>query len=178
MECLLCGKNYINLGVHLRHKHHADPADYKEQFGMMKTTPLVDVELSEHISKSAKRRLLDPDWLAETTARCKENAAKNIGKPPAEYSQAGRDKVADRNRKTHAQRLDKLAPVVAEILRTKKTILDVRRDIGMGSNAVMKIVKMGKAVYSKDVARIVGTERRELAKIENGTHKKPGFGGA
>jgi len=48
--------------------------------------------------------------------------------------------------------------------------LGVRRDIGMGSNAVMKIVKMGKATYSKDVARIVGTERRELAKKKNGTH--------
>ena len=170
MECLLCNKNYINLGVHLRHKHHVDPADYKEEFGMMKTTPLVDADLSEHISKSAKRRLLDPDWLAETTERCKENAAKNIGKPAAEYSQAGKDKVAERNRKNHADRLNKLAPIVEKILREKKTLLDVRREIGMGSNAVMKIVKMGKASYSKDVARIVGTERRELSKTINCTH--------
>lgn len=154
----------------MRHKHHVDPADYKEEFGMMKTTPLVDAELSEYISKFAKRRLLDPDWLAESTARCKENAAKNIGKPPAEHSQAGKDKIADRNRKNHAQRLDKLAPIVSEILKTKKTLLDVRRDIGMGREAVMKIINMGKATYSKDVARIVGTERRELAKTKNGTH--------
>ena len=143
MKCLLCDKVYINLGVHLRHKHHVDPADYKEQFGMMKTTPLVDEWLSHRISKSIKQRLLDPAWLAETTARCKENAANRIGMSAAEYSQAGRDKVADRNRKNHADRLDRLAPVVAKILREKKTLADVTREIGMGGNAIWKIIKMG-----------------------------------
>ena len=176
MKCLWCGKNYINLGVHLRHKHHVDPANYKEEFGMMKTMPLVDADLSEHMSKAMKRRLLDVDYLAETIARCKENAVKNIGKPPAKQSLAGKAKVSERNRKVHANRLNKLAPVVAEILAKKKTLIDVRRAIGMGPNAVKKIVNMGKAEYSKDVARIVGTERRELAKTANGAHHTK-FGG-
>ena len=167
MKCLLCDKDYINLGVHLRHKHHVDPADYKEQFGMMKTTPLVDESLSHRLSKSMKQRLLDPDWLAETTARCKENAANGVGISPAEYSQAGRDKVADRNRKNHADRLNRLAPVVAKILKEKKTLADVKREIGMGGHAIWKIIKMGKAVYSKEVAALVATERRVLSRAKN-----------
>lgn len=170
MECLLCGKNYINLGVHLRRKHHVDPADYKEEFGMMKTTPLVDADLSEHMSKSMKRRLLDADYLAGAIEKCKENAVKRIGKPAPEYSLAAKAKVSERNRKNHADRLNKLAPIVAGILAKKKTLVDVRREIGMGAHAVWKIINMGKAEYSKDVARIIGTERRELAKTANGTH--------
>ena len=165
MECLLCGKNYINLGVHLRHKHHADPADYKEQFGLMKTMPLVDADLSEHISKSAKRRLLDPDYRREVTERCLVNAKNNIGVPPGEMSNAGRNKLSKRNAETHAERLAELAPVVASILEEKKTILDVRRGIGMGRNAVLKIVKSGKANYRKDVALAVGTQRRVASRM-------------
>jgi hypothetical protein len=114
-----------------------------------------------------KQRLLDPDWLAETTARCKENAANGIGISPAEYSQAGRDKVADRNRKNHADRLNRLAPVVAKILKEKKTLADVKREIGMGGHAIWKIIKMGKAVYSKEVAALVATERRVLSRAKN-----------
>jgi len=167
MKCLLCGRDYVNLGVHLRHKHHVDPVDYKKQFGMMKTTPLVDESVSHRISKSAKQRLLDPDWLAESTARCKENATRRIGIPAAEYSQAGRDKVADRNRKNHADRLNRLAPVVEKILREKKTLADVTREIGMGTNAIWKIIKMGKAVYSKEVSALVATERRVLSMAKN-----------
>ena len=80
MKCLLCNKNYINLGVHLRHKHQVDPNDYKEEFGILKTTPLVDKELSEHMSKKAKLRLLDDDYREEITQRCLKIAKNNIGK--------------------------------------------------------------------------------------------------
>ena len=37
----------------------------------------------------------------------------------------------------------------------------------MGGNAIWKIIKMGKAVYSKEVAALVATERRVLSRAKN-----------
>lgn len=162
MKCLICGKNYIALGVHIRLKHKIDPADYKEEFGMMKTTPLCDADLSEHMRKNLKQRLLDPDYLAESIARCKENRFNRVDKPPIIQSQASKNKLIERNKKRFADRLDKLIPIVVEILKTKKTVIDVCRDIGMGQHTVKKIINSGKAEYSVEEARRIGHERRAL----------------
>ena len=46
-------------------------------------------------------------------------------------------------------------------------VADVKREIGMGGNAIWKIIKMGKAVYSKEVSALVATERRVLSRAKN-----------
>ena len=172
MKCELCGKDYVNLGVHLRHKHKVDPDDYREEFGILRVTPLVDQALSEHIRAQIKIRLRDPDYKEEATARCLENAAANRGKPGPGMSKAGKESLARRNAEANARYLNEMAPVVAKILDEKKTVLDVRRDIGMGANAVKSIVRLGKAVYDKDVAAIVATQRRVAARAENKARKR------
>ena len=168
MKCLLCSKEYINLGVHLRRKHHTGAADYKEQFGMLKTATICDPWLSKRMRESANQRLIgDPNWLAELRERCRANSVGRTGLPAAEFSQAAKDKLADRNRKNHADRLNRLAPLVEKILREKKTLADVKRDIGMSASAVKKIVAHGGAEYSKKAAAIIGSERQVLSRAKN-----------
>lgn len=167
MKCEICGRSYIALGVHLRHKHQVDPDAYREEYGILRTTPLVDDDLSEQISKSAKRRLLDPEYKAEVQARCHANAEKNKGKPSAGMTRAGKAALAQRNADTNIAYLKRQAPLVAKVLREKKTLTDVRRDLGVGAVAAKKIVLMGLAEYDKDTAIAAIPQRiSEEAKAE------------
>ena len=163
MRCELCGKNYVALGVHLRHKHKVDPDDYRDEFGILRVTPLVDAVLSETISAAAKIRLKDADYLAECKERCKENAGNRLGK--GGMSVEGKRQLAERDRKNHLKYLVSKAPEVRKILAEKKTIHDVRRDLGMGPSATKKIIGMGLAQYDKEIALIVGTQRRVASRM-------------
>jgi len=165
MRCLLCGKDYIALGVHLRHKHAVDPDDYRDEFGILRTTPLVDDDLSTHLSAAAHRRLEDPDHREEVAQRCRENAAANKGMPGPGMTRAGKAALAKRNAENNVAYLKSRAPKVAAILREKKTLLDVRRAIGMNPKAVKAVVKMGEAAYSKDTALVVATQRRVASRM-------------
>ena len=167
MKCELCGRQYIALGVHLRHKHAVDPDDYREAFGILRTTPLVDQELSSHLSAEAKRRLQDDDYKAEAQARCRNNARSQKGKPTYGMTQAGRAALAKRNTARNEEYLKNQAPTVAKILFEKKTLLDVRREIGMNDRATKKIIAMGQASYNKDVAMLVATQRRVAKRLSN-----------
>ena len=166
MKCLICGREYINLGVHLRHKHAIDPDDYREEFGILRVAPLVDAESSRHLSDSAKRRLKDPEYKSEMAAICKANAAANIGTARV-MSKAGKEALAKRNIDANKKYLQKQAPVVAKILSEKKTFIDVRRAIGMGHSAAKKIVAMGEASYSPDISALVATQRRIASRQRN-----------
>lgn len=167
MKCELCGRQYIALGVHLRHKHSVDPDDYREEFGILRTTPLVDEDLSAHLSAGAKRRLQDDDYKAEAQARCRENANANKGKPAPGMTRAGKAALAKRNAAANDEYLRQQAPKVAKVLIEKKTMLDVRREIGMGREAVKKIVTMGLAYYDKREAVATAMQRiSEDAKAE------------
>lgn len=164
MKCELCGKDYIALGVHLRHKHQVAPADYREEYGLMKTTPLVSDDLSKQLSAGAKARLLDPDYLLETQERCRANA--KLTKPPFEMSEAGKQRLANVNMDNNRQYLKGKASPVANIIANEKTAVDVRRRIGMGANAVKAITAMGLAAYDVDEAK---KERARRAAL---THRK------
>lgn len=167
MKCQLCGKEYIALGVHLRHKHHVDPDDYRDEFGILRTTPLVDDDLSQHISESAKRRMLDADYKAEVQERCRQNAANNKGRPAPGMTRAGKAALAKRNTEANDKYLKRQAPAVADVLRKKKTFLDVRRELGVGDVAAKKIVAMGLAGYEKKTAIAEAVRRiSEDAKAE------------
>lgn len=153
MKCELCGKQYIALGVHLRHKHAIDPDDYREEFGILRTTPLVDDGLSAYLSDCAKRRLQDDDYLAEVRDRCLRNADDNKRKPPSVMTRAGRADLARRNTAANEEYLKKHAPKVADVLREKQTMKDVTRALGVGLVAGKKMAAMAGVEYSAQSAQ-------------------------
>lgn len=153
MKCELCGRQYIALGVHLRHKHHVDPDDYREEFGILRTAPLVDDELSEKISASAKRRMQDEDYKAEFQAICRKNAEAKKGKPAPGMTRAGKAALAKRNTEANAEYLKSRAPEVAKILGEKKTMRDVAKALGVGPKAGKKMAAIAGVEYSKASAK-------------------------
>lgn len=153
MKCELCGRQYIALGVHLRHKHAVDPDDYREEFGILRTAPLVDEDLSAHLSAGAKRRLQDGDYKAEVQARCRANANANKGKPAPGMTRAGKAALAKRNSEANAEYLKQQAPKVASVLREKKTMLDVRRELGTSPTAGKKMAAMAGIEYTAQSAK-------------------------
>ena len=153
MKCELCGRQYIALGVHLRHKHHVDPDDYREEFGILRTTPLVDEELSEHLSAGAKRRMEDQDYKAEFQAICRKNAEANKGKSAPGMTRAGKAALAKRNTEANAEYLKSRAAEVAKILSEKKTMRDVAKALGVGPKAGKKMASMAGVEYSKASAK-------------------------
>lgn len=163
MKCELCGRHYIALGVHLRHKHGVDPDDYREQFGITRMTPLVDEDLSAHISACAKRRLEDDNYKAEVQARCRENAEANKGKPWVGMTQAGKAAVAKSNSKRNAEYLKRQAPKVANVLREKKTMTDVTRELGTSRVVGKKMAAMAGVEYIAQSARAEGAKRAAVA---------------
>ncbi len=173
MKCEICGKNYIALGVHLRLKHKIDPADYKEEHGMLLATPLVDDWLSERLSDSMKTRLKDPDYKSEVSDRCRKNAAKNIGGHSRPMTRAGRESIANSDRRRNEQYLNRQADAVAKVLREKGTLLDVRRQTGSGPVAAKKMAAMVGVEYTRESAKSVRDRRaaethraKRLARIE------------
>lgn len=135
---------------------------------MLRATPLVDEDLSEHLRTGARRRLKDADYKAEVTARCLSNAEAKKGKPRGGgMSQAGKAALAKRNAEANQNYLKQQAPKVAKVLREKKTLHDVRRELGMSETTTKKIVAMGEATYSKDVALEIGRQRAAEARLRN-----------
>ena len=99
MKCNICGREYIALGVHVRHKHQTDPDDYRDEFGILRTTPLVDEELSEIIRALAKNRMKDEDYKSEMTEKCKKNGASRKGKKGYGMTPQGKAALSERNSK-------------------------------------------------------------------------------
>jgi hypothetical protein len=153
MKCELCGRQYIALGVHLRRKHAVDPDDYREEFGILRATPLVDEDLSEHLSHEARRRLQDVEYKAEVQAQCRANANANKGKPAPGMTRAGKAKLAKRNAEVNAEYLKRQAPAVAAVLREKKTMADVRKATGTGATAGKKMAAIAGIEYTPKQAK-------------------------
>lgn len=142
MKCELCGREYINLGVHLRHKHSVDPNEYREEFGMLRTAPLVDKELSAHISALAKNRMKDEEYLEQKRALCRKNAAAKKKGQKVQMSRKAKELLAKRNTEANARYLEQRAPAVLAMLRDKKTVRDVSKALRMRQSTVKKIVEM------------------------------------
>ena len=160
MKCLLCGKEYIALGVHLRHKHHIDPDDYRDEFGILRVTPLVDDDLSAQLSAGAKRRLQDDDYKAEVTERCLLNAKQNIGSAGTVMSKTGRKLVAERNIAANARYIEAQLPKIKAALDTG-TVLDLRRTTGIGNDTVKRLLE--KRLLVVDKARNVAIRKERAA---------------
>lgn len=159
MKCELCGRQYIALGVHLRHKHAVDPDDYREEFGILRTTPLVDEDLSEHLRACQKRAMQDADYKAAATQRCKDNADANKGKPAPGMTRAGKAALAKRNAEANAEYLKQQAPAVAKVLREKKTMRDVAKALGTGPTAGKKMAAMTGIEYTAQSAKVERDKR-------------------
>ncbi len=153
MKCELCGRQYIALGVHLRHKHGVDPKEYRDEFGILWTTPLVDDELSAQLSALATRRAQEPEYRLELQDRCRENAAAKKGRAAAGMSKAGKDALAVRNRNANDAYLHAKAPQVARELREKKTMLDVRKAFGTSPSAAKKMLRIDGGAYNAAAAK-------------------------
>lgn len=159
MRCEICGKQFVALGVHLRHKHKISPAEYKEEYGMLLATPLVDDWLSERLKSSQQNRLKDPDYKNELTERCLANSRKNVGKPGPGMTQAGKESIAKKNTDQNERYLAKQTAIVVDVLRKKGTLHDVRKSIGTSSPAAKKIAKLAGVAYTRESAKIERDKR-------------------
>ena len=155
MKCLVCGKNYISVGVHAKHKHGITANEYRVQFGLMRSRALVDHELSEHLSTQAKRSMaLKPELRQERVERCANNSQSLTGlRWKNEVSEETSARYKANNTRRNIQYLQTKALEVAGILRTSKTILAVKEATGMGSQGIKKIVAMGLAHYNPQDAK-------------------------
>lgn len=163
MKCLLCGGEYRALGVHIRHKHGVDPDDYRDDFGILRTTPLVDGDLSAQMSTAATARLEDEEFRSECVERCKINAAARTGLPGPGMTRAGKEALASRNAARNKAYLASMAPRVSEILKGGGAMMDVRRGMGMGRQTALNMVSMGLVSYSADQGREEGKRRAAAA---------------
>lgn len=157
MKCEICGRQYVALGVHLRHKHQVSPEEYREDYGLLKTAPLVDEDLSFHLRASALRRLEDPEYLAEVTGRCKENA--KSGKPAPEMSEEGRRRLAARNSQRNVAYLEDKAPQVQSVLSGDPTGSAVYQSLGMGAPALKRSAGLGLVQYNVAEAKKIRAQR-------------------
>lgn len=159
MKCLICGREYVALGVHIRHTHKISPAEYKEEHGMLMATPLVDDWLSDSLRANQLSRLKDPEYKSELVGRCKANAAGSVGKPGVGMTRAGKESIARHDKERNKQYLVKQAVVVAAVLREKGTMLDVRKATGTGPVAGRKMAEIAGVSYTRESAKIERDKR-------------------
>ena len=62
LTCLVCGKPYRLLPMHLRKSHSIEPDDYRLAYGIPWTFGLVGSAISEQKSIGLKQRLADPEF--------------------------------------------------------------------------------------------------------------------
>lgn len=168
MKCMICDKEYIALGVHIKSKHKIDLNDYKEEFGIMKTTPLVDEDLSKYLSKVAKDRFMDEDYKEEIAQRMKSDAFTKNKQCP-EMSKKGKENLSLRNKERGDRYINSIAKDVKNVLEEFGTMLDVKRKLGTGRETVIKLVSMGKVNYDLDRAKEIRKDRAIIAR-DNSKH--------
>ncbi len=141
MKCLVCGLSYINVGVHAKHKHGLTADEYRFEFGLKMSTPLVDNELSERLSKSMIARLKDDAYLKEQQHKCKENASKNIGRKwKNDLTHDARTALVESHKRRNDAYLESKRKEVEAIYQEKRTLIDIRKQIGMSPIAAKKIL--------------------------------------
>ena len=164
LKCAICGGEFWALGVHVKHKHGICAKDYKAEYGLLLTRPLVHPEISEALRDSAKRRLLDPDYHAEVTERCKENSEANKGKNGCVMkSSAASDLVAQRNKERNDQYLKSIASKVQEALDRTGFVSHVARELHVGAQTIRGMAQRGLvSIPVSDRRRLVPFKKRVL----------------
>jgi len=149
LRCAICGQCFWALGVHVKHKHGICAKDYKAEFGMLMSSPLVHSELSEAISQSARIRLSDPAYKAEVSERCIENSQKNKGKKRTGTSQAASELLAQRNKSRNEAYLHSRVAEVQEALDRIGYVAHVARELGMGIATINGMAARGLVFIKK-----------------------------
>lgn len=72
MKCMICGKEYKHLGIHVQ-KAHMSCDEYRRKFNIPLLLPLVDPEISERLSNKMLERLTNPAFRKEAIKQCKKN---------------------------------------------------------------------------------------------------------
>ena len=139
MLCLICGGNYINLGVHVQ-KKHMSCNDYRRKFNIQLTTPLADKTLCESLSVSALQRLEDPEWLAECTKRCNENKGRRTKVVLPEIS---KKHLIDINKKTGESYRNRMIPALRDDYMTGMTPKAIQRKHGVAPATLKDWERMG-----------------------------------
>jgi hypothetical protein len=162
LKCAICGDHFWALGVHVKHKHGICAKDYKAEYGLLLTSPLVHPEISEAISASAKRRLSDPDYRDEIAERCKENSKANQGKRgQSMHSPAAVESVALRNKSRNDKYLSSMAAKVQEALYRTGFVSHVARELHMGAQTIRGMAKRGLvSIPQMDRKRLVPLKKR------------------
>lgn len=166
MKCLVCGREYVNLGVHTKHKHGLTADEYKMEFGLLMTQPLVDPDLSEHLSRMAKIGMVaDPSRKAKFAQQCRENADQNRGgKLESRFNEASRQSIARSNVRRNEKYIESITPAIAAIVGKEKTGLAVQRTLGVSHQVFKRVAD--KVGYSKQAAREEATRRyKETAAV-------------
>ena len=166
MKCMICGRHFVALGVHLRRKHAVSPDDYRDEFGMLRTAPLVDEELSAQLRSSALGRLKDAEYLDEVQRRCRENAQRNTGKPHPGMSKAGRENLSERNADANKAYLLAKSGEAGAHLKSSVVMLDAMRATGSARNTVMKAASIAGVAYDANKAK-EERARRIAASLRN-----------
>lgn len=127
MKCLICGKEYINLGVHVQ-KKHMSCHEYRIMFNIKLTEPLADKELCEQLSVSQMQRMEDPEWLQ----RCKDMCEKNKGKrKKVELPKISKKHLVDMNRETGESYRSKMIPAIRDDYMSGMTPKEIQRKHGV-----------------------------------------------
>jgi len=108
---------------------------------MLRTTPLVDKELSAHISAYAKSRMKDAEYKAQMVVICLKNAAKKKVRN-GQMSRKAKELLAKRNAENNARYIEQRTPEVLTMLREKKSYKHIAKKLGMGWPTLKKIAKM------------------------------------
>lgn len=149
LRCAICGECFWALGVHVKHKHGICAKDYKAEFGLLMTTPLVHSEISEALSSSQRIRLADPEYKSEVTERCQENSQKNKGKKAPGTSQAARELLIQRNKNRNETYLRSKAAQVQEALDKVGFVSHAAKELGMGISTINGMALRGLVTISK-----------------------------
>lgn len=144
MKCLICHKNYINLGVHVKRKHMSCD-EYRREFNLPLGTPLADKELCELFSVSALQRLKDPVWLEECSQRMKGIAKENTGKKtgPLNLPEISKRRLMEMNKQTGESYRAQMVPVIKDDYMAGMTPIEIRRKHGVAPMTLQDWVRRG-----------------------------------
>lgn len=144
MQCKICNKNYRNLGVHVQ-KKHMPCDDYKREFNIPLTTPLMDADLRELFSVSASQRLENPAWREQCMSACAANSKAVKGKKlgPRDLPPASKKHLIEMNKKTGESYRQHMAPIVRVDYMAGLTPMEIHRKHGVCGQTLRDWVRAG-----------------------------------
>ena len=119
LTCLLCGRNYINLGLHISAAHKISMDEYREQFGIPWTYGLAGKTFRARASKNVKDMRKSGKWASAPTKEHLEKllaAGKTKRAPVAAFRNDSRRKILElhgRSEKWGAQELEEFLRRIA-----------------------------------------------------------------